>query len=803
MDMVGHVNRQSQQRGPTHRRSASVAGSLKRTESSKRSGSVRIVEPGKTKSHLRRHSADHNASSSYSSSPEGPTCYAIPQTSVPRRSSSQAHTQGSTHSHSRNPSIRIVRPDGEPLWRTYGNAPPPGQKPGYTVPAYGRSHSPVKFEGQRLNPVASDIARRAPSKTYIRSPGATGILDAPAHHHPRVRVELQASAPLFVGGGTIEGHIKIIIDDNEKVKHRRSLGIGETVGGNRRASFLALGTDLLDFSHPPPSTMLDTTYPLLPGERFWPLKPSVSALPFVLSLPLDTGPPPFQSKKASIRFLLSVTATIRDAGRHYRVRTSQDVYVLATYDPERALSSLVSPLVVSDELALQRWAGLETLRLTVGLHRQVWVSGGSIFADVYLSNKTHKSVKRLDLKLERVVLTYKHGAAASVEKRRVFDTKDSLIVAHGVQRQGTNGWAGVEAYTSDTRTCELEVSRGHATVRCGKYFEVRYFLNVTACVGSSKMVTVQLPITLVHMNSLDVLPNSVAQVAAAIEQKRQQRARAQTPDSHCKPGRRRSVSSPAGTGNFGRRPSYTQGRAFSAPRQQSLERQHAERAQMNEIRNIVDGSPRKNAPSNLQPVPSRGLYLQKNSSALSFGTLSAGGKSSSTSGGSLFGSIRYHTPPPNRSAQHFDPADDPEISGLRDRLRRMHSFDSMHSKKSIARVRSKKGSSARNQSSPPIAPSGSMRRYHIAPHTLGLASSCDSAPTSLSDAAPPPVPHPPPVAENVRPATSMGLRERFENGRFAFLGVRRRASGGVRGKGKLLIQKVRQTEPQADFEAWI
>jgi hypothetical protein len=67
-------------------------------------------------------------------------------------------------------------------------------------------------------------------------------------------------------------------------------------------------------------------------------------------------------------------------------------------------------------------------------------------------------------------------------------------------KRGANGWSGVEAYGSVTRTCDLEIPRGHVTVKCGmsirsrmiggfsllpgNYFEVRYFLNIT--VGGSR-----------------------------------------------------------------------------------------------------------------------------------------------------------------------------------------------------------------------------------------------------------------------------------------------------------------------------
>jgi hypothetical protein len=813
IDMVNYAQRQAEQAPMMHQRKTSRSNSMKRGESMSRKGSIKVVDSPTRREHMRTRSAE-NGSSSYSSTPEGSSCYAIPQSSVPRRSSSQTHIN---KTHTRKPSIRSVRADdSRPNFPLTNN----GFNSNFIVTNHGPSRSPVKDISNRLNPVSSDIARKLPSKTYVRSPAPTDILDFPVYRHPRVTLELHTSAPLFVGGGSIEGHVKVTVDDNERLKHRRSLGVAATtidlvgfeeVAGRRRATFLALGTELMDSKHPPPSTMVEPDNPLLLGEKFWTLKPSISALPFMLSLPLDTGPPPFTSKQAKIRFLLCVTATIRDAGKRYRVRTSQDIYVVPTYDPERALTSLPSPLVASNELSLQRWGTVETLNLTAGLYRQVWVSGSSIFVDLHVSNKTRKPVKRVELSLERDILCYRHAAAATLERTsgqaRISESNDRLVLAKSTHRNGCDGWSGTEAYTSDARTCELPISRGHATVKCGKYFEVRYFLNVTASLSSSKMVSVQMPIILVHMNSLDVLPNSVAQVAAAIEEKRlHQRQKALPPDKDQRHGRQRSSSSPARLAELSRRPSYTQGRAFAAPRQQSLGRRRAEKVQMVELQNMLDSSPRKHPPrTNHQPP--RPLYLQNHSSVVSFGALSLEGKSSTS--GSLFGSIRYHTPPPKqRDAQPTQPQNmtDFKADSLRDRLRRMHSFDSMHSKKSIARVRRPKHTLQTTNTqvenvqrgvhdpAEPLAKPHSMRRYHIAPHTLGLglASSFDNFSTNKL-----PCPFPNDMVSDAvdsRPATALNFREKLDRSRFEFKAVKRRASGGIRGRGKIWIEKVRQKD---------
>ncbi|EME88122.1 uncharacterized protein MYCFIDRAFT_96359, partial [Pseudocercospora fijiensis CIRAD86] len=472
-----------------HQRSASKTSSVKRKGSIKWEA-VKREEPFKTSCAetgplLKVMQPPKDASSEYSSTPEQPSFFSIPQSSVPRRSSS---FQRQARSHTRNPSMRS---------QPSSNLAPPIRQ-GFSIPNRGTSQSPVKEARLRLDPVSSDAARRVPSRTHIRIPHPTEILEYPSYKHPRLKLELQLSAPLFVGGGSVEGYVKVTVDDNERARNRRSLSIGaisvdllgfEQADSCRRATFLALGTELIDADHPPPSCMVQSPSPFFADERFWSLMPSCSALPFMISLPLDTGPPPFQSKHASIRFMLSITALVRDSGKHYRVRTSQDVHVLPTYDPEKALTSLQSPLTASDELRMARAAGQETLKVTAGLHRQVWVSGSSIFVDVHILN------------------------------------------------------------------------------------QLRYFLNVIAATANSKAVSVQLPIILIHMNSLDVMPNSVAQVAAAIEEKRAHRRL-----NHSR-----------------RQPSYAQGRAFAAPRQQSLDRQREQRADMDELRGMIDSSPRKHA----------------------------------------------------------------------------------------------------------------------------------------------------------------------------------------------------------------
>ena len=76
--------------------------------------------------------------------------------------------------------------------------------------------------------------------------------------------------------------------------------------------------------------------------------------------------------------------------------------------------SLPSPLTASDEWVKARDTTLDVVRVTAGLHRQVWVSGTSIYVDVHIMNNSRKTIKKIELLLERDILCYKHVCLATV-----------------------------------------------------------------------------------------------------------------------------------------------------------------------------------------------------------------------------------------------------------------------------------------------------------------------------------------------------------------------------------------------------
>lgn len=351
--------------------------------------------------------------------------YSVPAGSVPPRSSSRSRARGASQPRHpphppHIPPTQSIRPQAAAT-SVHAIIPiiplPPPKDSGNTIPRRGHSQSPLRNVAARLDPISHDMHRHIPSRTFIREPLSKEILEFPSYRHPRIDLGLDLSAGIFVGGGSIEGTVQINIDDAERIRHRRTLDIArisidllglEEMSGNRRCVFLNLASELIDEKNPPPQNMVDKQEPIGSDDLYWHLMPSVTNLAFNLSLPLNIGPPPFQSKNARIRYVLCVSLLIRDHGKQYIVRTSEDVTVLSVYDPEKALMSLPSPLTASDEWVKPRENTIEIVRVTAGLHRQVWVSGTSIYVDVHMANNSRKTIKKIELQLERNILCYKH-----------------------------------------------------------------------------------------------------------------------------------------------------------------------------------------------------------------------------------------------------------------------------------------------------------------------------------------------------------------------------------------------------------
>ena len=94
-----------------------------------------------------------------------------------------------------------------------------------------------------------------------------------------------------------------------------------------------------------------------------------------------------------------------------------------------------------------------------------------IWVDVHISNTSQKTVKKLEVQLEKITLFYDHSGAsplaADAVRLRLPDRKDHETVSRWVLKKSKRGWKGVAPKSSEVRTIEVDVPRGLVTVHTG------------------------------------------------------------------------------------------------------------------------------------------------------------------------------------------------------------------------------------------------------------------------------------------------------------------------------------------------
>ena len=106
--------------------------------------------------------------------------------------------------------------------------------------------------------------------------------------------------------------------------------VGVERSNDRQWIFQSLATELIDEAHPPPTTMTGADPPRM--GAVWEAVPSRSVLPFRLDLPVIVGPPPHETRKYGIYYLLSVTIGANIAEKRVLVRRSRKIAVLTVHD---------------------------------------------------------------------------------------------------------------------------------------------------------------------------------------------------------------------------------------------------------------------------------------------------------------------------------------------------------------------------------------------------------------------------------------------------------------------------------------
>ena len=186
----------------------------------------------------------------------------------------------------------------------------------------------------------------------------TDIIKVPRLRHSRVSLEVKVTSPMFMGGATVEGELRVVIDGGKPKNCRRykpplSIGrisvdiLGVEACAGQLNVFQNLAIELIERDRPPPNAMIVGTKAL--WGTFWEVIPSTTTIPFSLDLPVDMGPPPYESRNASVRYILCATLSLGSEGQRFHVRDSQDLCILTALDREYPLPFPTGPHLTATE----------------------------------------------------------------------------------------------------------------------------------------------------------------------------------------------------------------------------------------------------------------------------------------------------------------------------------------------------------------------------------------------------------------------------------------------------------------------
>ncbi len=220
--------------------------------------------------------------------------------------------------------------------------------------------------------------------------------------------------------------------------------------------------------------------------------------------------------------------------------------------------------------------GVRVVALAAGIHRQTWIGGYPIFVDIQVDNRSESTVRKIELQIEKTTTFHDHSAPCDgqgrAESLRLPDHIHKEVVASKVV---SSGLRGILPISKNLATYHMDLPTGLLSIETGRFFGVRFFLNVKITCSFNKHLTIQLPITIVHPNSIDIPTNALAQVAASIEHKH------------------RNLTSTSGTGSPYR---YHPGQAFKSARRQSylqLRKNTLRSSDLDSLTQALEDSPRR------------------------------------------------------------------------------------------------------------------------------------------------------------------------------------------------------------------
>ncbi|GAO48343.1 hypothetical protein G7K_2516-t1 [Saitoella complicata NRRL Y-17804] len=371
--------------------------------------------------------------------------------------------------------------------------------------------------------------------TYVRAKPPVEVLNGDTKHDRRVKLSTVLNAVLHVGGGKIRGRLVLTIKDSKR--HPVKIGdlaldlVGVEVlpHASKQGIFFSITSHLITpKSNPAPGNLVHA-YTGCDDQGYWLAKTGTQAQAFELPLPLNVGPGTFYSEDAEIRYLLAATLRYKSNDKISVVRTVTTLLLYPCLDPEKALLPLEYPLRSTEE-GRQLLGGQGVVTLVAQSHRTTWIAGQLAFVELHISNQSARTIRHVQMKLVRHVISFKRPGAFSFNRPagqlRVPDRIKTRVVSstaiHAGHETDLPGyrWRGVAPKSIDSSTLRIQVPGDQLTVREGRYFEVKYFINIAVSATLSHNVHVQIPVTIVNILSLDTNPDDLFDVAAAIRRER-------------------------------------------------------------------------------------------------------------------------------------------------------------------------------------------------------------------------------------------------------------------------------------------
>ncbi|ORY82147.1 hypothetical protein BCR37DRAFT_37436 [Protomyces lactucae-debilis] len=365
------------------------------------------------------------------------------------------------------------------------------------------------------------------AKTFVRQSAPQELVRTSSQTSARgVKADVVLQSVVHCGGGLLKGKVELCW--SAKAKHNQQtqvtaikldcLGV-ESTKASASKMFLSLALDLVATG-----IYLNDLSNVFPQD--FQVKPGNCSVPFEMQLPLDVGPGSFETTGAQIQYSFVCTVQVANEKRFADGKTMRIVRPIKLYpclNPTKALIPTPAPIDASEEGKL-RFGGKETLKIAARIHRPSWIAGQTAFVEVHITNDSKRKVNKIQLDLVRHLSFFKNSAATAgfqsvdcrVPERTLTKTISSNATSIKSDKSNNAYWKGVKHGGRDTIQCQIHVPADELSIQAGRFFETRYFIHVSV-VTSGGGISVELPITIVHINSLDVLPSEAKSVANMVQ----------------------------------------------------------------------------------------------------------------------------------------------------------------------------------------------------------------------------------------------------------------------------------------------